>query len=203
MSTTTWKSTCPSEPPTGSAPAASPARARSEGVAVGIIIRARGLRGEVIVESWSDLPERFQAGAVLRVDRSAGEGVTRLEIDVARQHQGRLLIRFRGIGDRESAKRLRGLVLKVPREWLPDAPDGSYYHFELVGCRVFDDQEGDLGEVIAVIEDGGGTLLEIAQGGRALLVPFVSAYLCSVKVEDRRIETRLPPGLVEQCASTF
>lgn len=171
-------------------------------VAVGKVVRPHGLRGEVIVESWSDIADRFETGAVLTLDPSTLAATRRLEIAAARHHQGRLLVQFLGIEDREAAENLRGAVLTVAREQVPPAPEGSYYHFELVGCRVLDDPEGDLGEVVAVLDDGGGTLLEVAEGSRRLLVPFVSAYLLGVDLADRRIDTKLPPGLVEECAST-
>ncbi len=53
----------------------------------------------------------------------------------------------------------------------------------------------------AVVENGGGVLLEVAAAGRTLPVPFVDAFLESVDVAGKVIHLRLPPGLVETCAS--
>ncbi len=84
---------------------------------------------------------------------------------------------------------------------MPAPPAGFYYHYELVGCRCFEAAEGELGEVVDLVEDGGGHLLRIRRGVRELLVPFVEAFLVRVDVERGRIDLRLPPGLVEICAS--
>jgi 16S rRNA processing protein RimM len=104
--------------------------------------------------------------------------------------------------DRTSVEGLRGLELTVERADVPEAPAGSFYHFELLDCACHDRAVGELGTVRAIHEDGGGLLLEIERGDRRVLVPFVDAFLVRVDVAARRIDLDLPPGLVDVCAST-
>jgi len=168
----------------------------------------------VAVESFSDVEDRFAPGAVLlarpRAGSAAGRpGLERLTIDSVRPHRGALLIRFAGVEDRDAADALRGAVLEVPREAVPAPPEGTWYHFQLVGCRCRDARLGELGEVTAVLEDGGGVLLVVEgavegpQGERRrLLIPFVRAFVREVAPEEGRIELDLPEGLIEACAST-
>jgi 16S rRNA processing protein RimM len=172
---------------------------------VGRVLRPHGVRGELVVEGWSEKEDRFAPGAgLLRADGS------RLVVAATRSHHGRLLVRFEGIEDRDRADELRGAVLHVERKEVPPAPEGSYYHFDLVGCRVEDRSRGELGVVDGVVEDGGGALLRVvargsgdARGsGRELLMPFVRAYLVRVDIAARRIEVDLPEGLLEACGST-
>ena len=105
-----------------------------------------------------------------------------------------------GIADREAAEGLRGLELWVPIGEVPDPPAGSYYVFELIGCRCFDERDGDIGTVVDVQEDGGGTLLEVEKDGTRSVLPFVEAFLAGVDREARRIDLRLPEGLLATCA---
>lgn len=147
------------------------------------------------MEPYSELPERFEVGAELL---SAGRRVT---VETVRPHRGGLLVRFEGVLDRDAAEALRGSVLEIARAAVPQAPEGTWYYFELVGCRCDDRREGTLGEVADVIEDGGGVLLDVRDGGRRLLVPFVHEFVRRVDPESRRIELELPEGLVEACAS--
>ena len=70
-----------------------------------------------------------------------------------------------------------------------------------MNCRCHDRRHGELGKVVDVIEDGGGLLLEVADGERRLLVPFVRRYLVAVDRVERTIELDLPAGLIETCAS--
>ena len=170
-------------------------------VLVGRVLRPHGLHGEVVVETRTDNPERFAPGA--RLDAGpAGE----LEVAAARPHRGALLVRFAGVDDRDAADALRGRELAVPAEAVPEAPEGTYYHFQLLGCRVVDAADGELGEVVDLAEDGGGLILVVegeAPGGglRRVPVPFVAALLRRVDVEGKEIEVELPEGLVEACAS--
>ncbi len=118
-----------------------------------------------------------------------------------RRTRGGGIVRFDGWLTRDQAEEIRGSRLEVELSEVPAAPAGSYYHFELLGCRCFDAELGDLGEVSDVVEDGGGVLLEVARAGRVLPIPFVEAFLESVDVASREIRFRLPPGLVETCES--
>ena len=108
--------------------------------------------------------------------------------------------------DRDGAEELRGAVLEVPEDQVPAAEDGTYYYFQLVGCRVVDRRLGELGEVTSVVEDGGGVLLEVAtapgSGGGSVLVPFANALLPEIDVGEGLIVSDLPEGLLEACGST-
>ncbi len=92
------------------------------------------------------------------------------------------------------------LRLEVSRNEVPPAPSGLHYFFELVGCRCVDGSAGELGEVTEVVESSGGLLLQVAHAdGRSLLVPYVEEFLTCVDIVGRRIELKLPRGLVEAC----
>jgi 16S rRNA processing protein RimM len=173
----------------------------SEAIAVGRVLRAHGLRGEVRVEVLSDVEGRFDRDRELWLRPGRGPRF-RSRIVGQRRDRGTLLIRFEGVDDRDRAEALRGAVIEVDPADVPPAPDDLYYHFELVGCECHDQRSGFLGEVSEVIEDGGGDMLVVRRDGRALLVPFVEAFVLEVDVhEKRRIDLRLPDGLVETCTS--
>ncbi len=185
-----------------------------ETVLVGTILRPHGIRGEVTVALWSDYDRRFapgveiqatapaappsQAGAAARSSSAHRERLLRVER--ASPYKGGLRIAFAGIADREAAESLRGLELRVPLAEVPAAPEGAYYIFELVGCRCFDARDGDIGAVVDVQEDGGGILLEVEKDGRRSVLPFVEAFVVAIDREARRIDLRLPEGLLATCA---
>lgn len=152
------------------------------------------------MESFSDVADRFSPGVELLVEARPGRPPC-LTVEAVRPHRGALLIRFVGVSNRDAADALRGAVLEVPRETVPAPPEGTWYHFQLEGCRCRDARQGDLGEVVEVIEDGGGVLLAVEAEGRRLLVPFVRAFVREVAPDEGRIELDLPEGLIETCAS--
>ena len=173
-------------------------------VVVGRVLRAHGLRGEVLVLPDSENPARFVRGSELFVQDGAEP--RRLEVASSRSHRGRELVQFVGVSDRGAAEELRGALLEAPVESVPAAEEGTFYYFQLVGCRVVDRGLGDLGEVVEIVEDGGGVLLSVVlpAGGdrRSVLIPFANRLLPEINVEERLIRSDLPEGLLETCGLT-
>lgn len=168
-------------------------------VAVGRILRPHGIQGELLVAVLSDIPERFSPGSQLLLSLP-GKLPVSAEVSASREHKGGLLVRLAGVDDRDAAEAMRGGQLEVERARVPAAPAGTYYHYELVGCRCMT-AAGELGEVVDLTEDGGGLILIVSDGRRQVPVPFVARFLKEVDVLRGRIELDLPEGLLEACAS--
>lgn len=163
---------------------------------VGRIARAHGIRGQVIVNLETDFPhERFQPGAELFVDD--GGRVKALTITSARFHQGRPVIGLQGVDDMNGALALAGIELRVPREWLAELPDGTFYRHDLVGCAV----ETAGGELIGEVSEVEGTIgdsrLVVATSTGDVLVPLVAAICTSVDPARKRVVIAPPDGLLE------
>ncbi len=165
-------------------------------VVVGRIGRPHGIRGEVTVESRTDEPdERFAPGAVLLVDGP----VATLEVERAHWHAGRLLVQFAGVGDRNAAEALRGVLLEVERDddHRPEDPD-EYYDDQLVGCAVVLASGAEVGAVAEIVHLPAQDLLVVARpGGGESLVPFVAAIVTSVDIDAHRIVIDPPAGLLD------
>jgi 16S rRNA processing protein RimM len=171
-----------------------------ETVLVGRIRRPHGVRGEVLVEPLSDVPDRLGVGSRLLLIREVGAGEL-VEVCGCRPHRSGLLLRFKGWEDRDRVEPLRGASLEVERSRVPQPAPGSYYFYQLVGCSCRDAAAGDLGTVVELMEDGGGILLSVRRGSTELLIPFVRDFVREIDVAAGRIELELPPGLVETCVS--
>lgn len=166
---------------------------------VGRVVKAHGIAGELVVEVRTDDPDaRFTPGATLR-GRPAKQSEERpYTIESVREHGGRLLVRFAGVADRSHADSLRGTVLLVDSGDLPpiDDPD-EYYDHQLEGLRVRTTAGADVGTVAEVLHTAAGELLAVHSGDREVLVPFVSAIVTSVSLQDQLVEIDPPDGLLE------
>ncbi len=148
---------------------------------VGRVTKVHGLRGEVVVHLVTDRTERLDPGSVL--DTDAGP----LTVASARPHQDRWLVRFDGVGDREGAERLRGLVLRA--EPLED-PDELWVH-ELIGAVVVD-QHGTRRGVVEAVQDNPAADLLVLDSGALVPVVFVTSPPTGGEV---RVD--VPDGLFE------
>ena len=192
-----------SRAPRGDAPVSgrvAPETVASDRVTVGRVLRAHGLKGEVVVEVLSDRPERFAPGSTLLLTQGLGAPKP-VQVIAARPHPAGLRLVLSGHQDRNAAEALRGASLEVPGADLAPAPPGAFYPHDLIGYTCRDRREGDLGMVQDLIANGGGLLLVIESAGRQLLVPFVDSFLAAVDTTARTLELDLPEGLVETCAS--
>jgi 16S rRNA processing protein RimM len=174
---------------------------------VGQIVRPHGIRGEVVVEITTDDPAaRFAAGSELAVEGRPGPagaagfpGAGALRIEAVRPHQGRLIIAFEGVLDRDAADELRGTKLTVDSADVvdPDDPD-EFNDFQLIGLSVVDVDGAPLGEVVRVDHGPAADLLVVRlPEGREALVPFVRAIVPTVDIPGGRVVLTPPPGLLE------
>ncbi len=163
-------------------------------VLVGRVARAHGNRGQVIVNPDTDFAaERFSVGAVVLV----GEGAVPRAIESVRFHQGRPIIALHGIDTMDAAESLAGAELRVPASALGPLPEGTYYHFDLVGCAVRDIADRPVGRVAAVEGTIEMSRLVVESEGGEVLIPLVADICIDIDIAERRIVVNPPEGLLE------
>lgn len=164
-------------------------------VAVGRIGRPHGIRGEVTVEVLTDDPDaRFAPGSVLRTDPIEAGPLT----VVATRHSGHIpLVTFEGVDDRDAAEALRGTVLEVDTDTLPDLADADeYYDHQLIGLRARSVTGDELGTVTAVLHAPAAPVLTVRRpDGTDELVPFVAAIVPEVDLAAGALTIAPPDGM--------
>lgn len=167
-----------------------------EQVLVGRIVKPHGIKGEVAVDIRSDRPGRFDPGVVFTA------GTRTFTVETSRMHQGRALVKFEEVPDRNAAELLRRVELYGAADDVSDSE--HYYAHELVGMLVIHEDGRFLGfvkDIIELPEAAGYDLLEVQREDESTwLLPAVDDY---VEVhEDADGEEVLvlidpPPGLVD------
>lgn len=166
---------------------------------VGRVVKAHGIGGEIVVEIRTDDPDaRFAPGNTLRGKASRGGGERDFVVESAREHGGRLLVRLAGITDREAADALRGTLFVVDSDDLPPIDEAdTYYDHELEGLHVRTITGRDVGVVAEVLHTAAGELLAVRRESGEALVPFVTAIVTSVSLDNGTIEIDPPEGLLD------
>jgi 16S rRNA processing protein RimM len=137
----------------------------------------------VIVDLISNRPDvRLAPGSVLSSERGD------LEVLTATPHQGRWIVAFGGIEDRNGAETYRGTVL-FAAPLADEDPDTLWVH-ELVGSEVFDLNGRSYGPVEAVEANPASDLL-VLSGERLVPLVFVKTRLPGRVVIDP------PAGLLD------
>lgn len=168
---------------------------------VGRVIKPHGITGELVVDVRTDAPEeRFAPENRLRLKPSRGEGRPReVEIESARPHGGRLLVRLAGVTDRTGADALRGNLFVVDSAALPALEDpDEFYDHELEGMTVRTADGREVGTVAEVLHTAAGELLSVrTAAGAEILVPFVTAIVPLVSRGERLVQIDPPEGLLD------
>jgi 16S rRNA processing protein RimM len=167
---------------------------------VGRVAKSHGVTGEIVVDVRTDDPlDRFAPGNTLRAKAFRDRPERTFVVDTVREHSGRLLVRLRGVADRDTADTLRGTLFVVDSDELPpiDDPDEFYDH-QLEGLRVRILDGTDLGVVAEVLHTAGSELLAVkTPAGAEVLVPFVGAIVTAVSLTDGVIDIDPPDGLLD------
>lgn len=145
---------------------------------IGRVVKPHGIRGEVVVAPVTNRHERFEPGSVhwLPHGETQEESEQRLQVRSARRHQGRWIVDYEDIADRNAAEELRGVVLTGDPIDVLD--EGEMWVHELVGSRVVDVSGGsriDRGEVVEVEVNPAHDLL-VLDTGALVPVVFISEF---------------------------
>lgn len=159
-------------------------------ILLGRIVAAHGVRGEVLVRSYADVPENVGAYGRLAAPALGRE----LELRVLRVTAKGVVARVAGIADRNAAEALAGTDLYVDRAKLPLPAEDEFYHADLIGLAAIAPDGAEIGRVVAVHNFGAGDLIEVALAAsrRTEHIPFNDRFVPEVDMTAGKIVVNLP-----------
>src|SRR5260370_39479185 len=151
-------------------------QARPEGrrprlVAIGTVVRAHGLRGDVKVRALTDGPARF--GSLLGCVLWDPDRDVRLERRVERvRRQGEhIILKLSEVDGVDAARGLIGRLVAVAESDALPLADGQFYPWQLEGCRVETADRTRGGEVAGIARSPAPEPWRRAHGVRGPLLP--------------------------------
>jgi 16S rRNA processing protein RimM len=166
-------------------------------IALGVIRKPHGVRGQASVEPWTNDAERLEEikrATLVSPDETKTRDVT---ISSARVHGGRVLIAFDGIATPEEVRDLANWTIEIPDEEARKLDADEYFLHDLVGMQLVDADGKARGEVIDAYEGGGGVLLKVRHEQNEFEVPFAADICTNIDPATKQIVVNLPEGLDE------
>jgi 16S rRNA processing protein RimM len=164
------------------------------------LVRPQGRHGEILADLLTDFPERFGERKRLFLIASETASTPAREMMLERHwlHKGRVVLKFSGIDSISNAELLRDLMVAIPTSERIPLSDGAAYISDLVGCEIVDVANSAVcvGKITDVDRDAGLLMVKSMAGGE-ILIPFAKAYLVGMDLAAKRIEMRLPGGLLD------
>ena len=170
-------------------------------IELGAVQDAQGLQGQIKIrphssdpvallsskEIWLSLIPRRSAGVAASHEQAS---LKLYKVKLAKMHSGTVVMALDGIADRDQAEALKGARILVGRDVFPKTESDSYYWVDLIGCKVINLQDQDLGEVIDVTDNGAHGVIAIGDASTKTakyLVPFVKEVVQNVDLPNKKM----------------
>jgi 16S rRNA processing protein RimM len=153
----------------------------SRRLAVAIITKPQGIRGEVRLKSLGD------TSILLGLDKvyPSKDGDAYYEIKKAWLSKQMVCMAFGGVNTRNEAEQLRGTELYMDEDSV-ELDEDTHYVFDLIGCDVHDENGAKLGKVTNILQNGAADVYVI-KGGRNFMMPALKKVLMSVDTQSKVI----------------
>jgi 16S rRNA processing protein RimM len=154
-------------------------------VLIGRVSGVFGTRGWLKVYSYTRPHDNLLTYAAWYL---GGEGRWREHrVTSSKKHGPGLVAQLDGISSRDLALELVGCDIAITRSMLPINAAGEYYWADLIGMRVRNLSNVDLGEISQMLATGANDVM-VVQGDTARLIPYVSGvYVIDVDSEFRTV----------------
>ena len=153
-------------------------------IEAGEIVTTHGVRGEVKLLTWLDSPEDLCGFSRCRIDGRD------YEIQSCRVQKTCNLVKLSGVDTMEAGQALRGKVLELFRE---DLPEDVIFAAELVDMEVFAD-DTCIGKITEVL-DYPGNAVYVVKGKHEYMIPAVREFILSTDVQANRMTVKLLEGM--------
>jgi 16S rRNA processing protein RimM len=163
---------------------------KKDRVLLGEITGVHGIRGDLLVRSYTQAPEAIASYGPL----ADASGARHFSLKVVRSTDKGIVARIEGIADRTAAEKLRGTKLFIDRAQLPETEASEFYHADLIGLKAVSEDGAHLGEIVSVQNFGAGDLLELkpVSGAATEFIPFEDQWVPRVDLESGLVVINQP-----------
>ena len=160
-------------------------------VPFGRVGKAKGLKGHVYLDLFNvDSNLIFELGELWLGESEESAKVKKVvSID---SHNGRSILQFQNIQDRESAESLTGKKIYIRRDSLPEIKENEFYHFDLIGAKVQSAQGQLLGTLKSIVPTPSNNIFVVENNGKENLYPDIPGVVKEVDVDHRVLVLDLP-----------
>lgn len=149
-------------------------------LSVGQIINTHGVRGELKVYPLTDDIKRFRKLKNVYIDSVLKNIVwCKLQSD-------KVILKIEGIDSIEEAQKYKNKYIEVSREEAVKLSEGEYFIADIIGCKVFDSNNTELGTVYDVIKTGSNDVYWV-KGKTEVLVPALKDIVLNIDVNENKI----------------
>ena len=170
----------------------------TEWATIGKIVAPFGIRGELKIRPFTDIPDRFVTLEAIYLSPDYSRRV----IKGVRPYKGEmLLLKLDGVNDATTAETLRDYELCIPSDELAELPPDAYYQHDILGLQVFRLDDRFVGVISEIMPTGGNDVYVItADDGQHFLIPAVKQVIKQIDLVRRVMYIDPIKGLLDEDA---
>lgn len=165
---------------------------------IGRILGTHGVKGEVSVFPLTDDPKRFSIlKDCILVTESPAKKINIIAKN-ARYSNSKVILKLDGIDDCDAALALKGKYIAVTRDKAVKLAPNTYFICDMIGCRVMDEENGELGILSDVLQTGARDVYVIKRAkDKDLLIPAIKDVIKDIDLQAKVIHVHLLDGLLD------
>ena len=162
-------------------------------VEIGLFIGPHGIKGEIKVKSFTEIPENL----FVYEEFFLGNQTKPIKLKLVRKIKQNLICIVEDIKTRNEAEKFKNLILYVRRDNLPLLNDDEFYQRDLLDFQVYNLERHNLGFVTSFNDFGGGLLVEVEKNKKRFYLPIGKPFLKDINYKDKEVILNIDPGFVE------
>ena len=165
-------------------------------VALGRLVKAHGLRGELRFLPYAFPCPTLRKGLVVQLQDINGECRPAV-VEKVRLHEPFVRITFQGISSRDQAHALRDMVVAVEEHQLPPLQDGEFYYYQVIGLTVLTTSGEEIGTIEQVFFSGGHDVWVVQKGKTEYMIPVTAEIVKHIDIPGKRAVIEPVDGLLD------
>ncbi len=163
---------------------------------IGQIVNTSGLKGVIKVKPFTDDITKFCDLKTIFI--SVNKELKEFNIEQVRFNKNMVFLKLKGIDTINEAENYRNLYIKIKRNKDEKLEEGSYYIVDILGCKVYTDEQKELGKIIDVFSTGSNDVYVVKDElGKQVLLPAIKDVIKNVDIKNKIVTVHLLEGLVQ------
>ncbi len=159
---------------------------------IGKVVNTHGIRGEIKIQPWCDDPLMFNELEYIFI------GDEKYKLSRVRLHKSCLIVLLDGINDINVAEKLKNKTVTVNRSDLGVLPEGTYYIADIIGLKVIDEKDSEIGVISDVISTGSNDVYQVSRENKKdVLIPVIEDVVNEVNIDGGYVSVTLMKGLMD------
>ena len=163
---------------------------------LGTIIGKYSFKGELLIKTDTDNIESYLnlSSFFIEIENK----LVPYFIEKCLIHKSSLLrLKLEDVSNEEIANSLIKKKTYLPLELLPPLEGKKFYYHEVIGFKIIDQKEGEIGTIIKINDKTKQPIFEVNEGNNIVLIPLHDDLLINVDRKNQSILVNLPEGLID------